>query len=477
MKLKKSSKYTKGLEYNTFCKILGTIKILMFSFLSFYLVSCESFLEIDPPINKLVSETVFEDSATVESALANIYYKMQAQGMVSGSSGLSILMGTYSDELDYIGTNEDYLKIYNHNITASNETISSWWSHAYNLIYAANDIIKGVENSSALNVDDQQKFKGEALFVRGYLHSLLVGLYGDVPYITTTNYIENNTVARMPVNLVYENIIADLTLSLSLLDDASGERIYPNKSAANALLSRIYLYTENWTLAETIATNVIDSHVLEADLSKVFLKDSPETLWQFKPGDSPRNTQEGQQLVIKVAPTTEGYTLTDNLLATFELGDLRQSNWVGSVTSTDGLTTLYFAHKYKETLISTTQASLEYSIIFRLAEQYLIRAEARAHMGDIDGAQEDLNIIRNRAGLGNTTATTLNNLLDAILQERQVELFTEHGQRWFDLKRMKKAIEALTPLKANWLNTHILFPIPDTELLANPYLKPQNLGY
>lgn len=478
MKNRKNNINRQEYKYGSIRNIISGTKYLSMSLLILGLTACDSFLEIDPPKNTLVAETVFEDEATVESALANIYYKMRDDGMVSGNFGLSVLMGTYTDELDYFGTNANILKLYSHNVTASDDIISNWWSRAYYLIYAANDIIKGLENSSNISVEEKNNFKGQALFVRGFLHSLLVELYGDVPYINTPNYLENKSVVRMPLNTVYDGIIDDLNNAVILLQDtdASGEHVIPNKSAANALLARIYLYSGNWALAESISTKLIDTHGLETDINKVFLKDSQETLWQFKPGKpSIDNTQEGQTLVITFIPT-RGYALTDDLLAAFEPGDSRRSNWVGSITSTNGLTTLHFAYKYKET-INTTKLSLEYSVVFRLAEQYLIRAEAKAHLGDVSGAQTDLNVIRNRAGLGNTTATTMDGLLDAILQERRVELFTEHAHRWFDLKRTGKASEVLAPIKSNWLNTQVLLPIPETELLANPNLKPQNDGY
>lgn len=120
---------------------------------------------------------------------------------------------------------------------------------------------------------------------------------------------------------------------------------------------------------------------------------------------------------------------------------------------------------------------MEYSIIFRLSEQYLIRAEARAHLDNISGAQLDLNTIRNRAGLPNTLATSMSDLLNAIIQERQVELFAEQGHRWFDLKRTGNAGTVLSAIKPNWQATDVLLPIPETELEINPNLLPQNSGY
>ena len=355
---------------------MDAIKMLVFLVTSINMTSCESFLEIDAPKNKLISETVFEDASTVESALANIYYKMREQGMVSGNFGLSVSMGAYADELDYYGRNTNLLNIYNHGITAYDPTVLSWWNQAYNLIYAANDIIQGMDKATTLNVEDRERFKGQALFVRAFVHSLLVGLYGDIPYITTKNYIENGAVSRMPIHTVYEEIINDLNGAIGLLDDGNvGERVVPTRSAAKALLARIYLYHGDWELAEVTAGDVIGTRMLETDISKVFLKNASETLWQLKPGGpSIKNTQEAQRLIITAIPT-QGYALSNNLLTAFEDGDLRRTYWVGSITSADGLTTLYFAHKYKQTINTTTQ-SLEYSILFRLAEQYLIRAEA-----------------------------------------------------------------------------------------------------
>ena len=120
---------------------------------------------------------------------------------------------------------------------------------------------------------------------------------------------------------------------------------------------------------------------------------------------------------------------------------------------------------------------MEYSIVFRLSEQYLIRAEARAKQGDILNGKSDLDMIRNLAGLGNITAVTQQDLLDAILRERRVEFFTEHGHRFFDLKRANQLDTVLSVTKPGWNSFEALFPIPATELSLNPNLAPQNPGY
>ena len=454
----------------------GGIPQMLFLAFGLGLSSCTDFVEVEPPRNNLVSETVFEDPATVESALANLYHGMREEGMVSGSFGVTPLLGIYGDELDYYGFTTDFTQLYYHNLTADNGIILGWWSQAYQFIYASNDIIKGVGLSKQLTRDEKSSFKGQALFVRAYVHSLLVGLYGEVPYITTTDYLENNQVSRMDVDAVQEKIIADLEEAVGLLDGLGsdqGERALPDENASKALLARMYLYTENWEPAVSLSTELIDAFQLEANVEQVFLKDSPETIWQLKPEDG-LNTREAAQLIIQSIPG-QTYAVSDALLGTFENGDLRREHWIGSVSDADSTITLHFAHKYKADANETV--STEYSILFRLGEQYLIRAEAYAHLGDVSRGLTDLNVIRNRAGLPNMTANTSVELLEAIYQERKVELFAEQGLRWFDLTRTGRANEVLGVLKDNWKGTDVLLPIPEPELETNPNLLPQNPGY
>jgi hypothetical protein len=163
----------------------------------------------------------------------------------------------------------------------------------------------------------------------------------------------------------------------------------------------------------------------------------------------------------------------------FEPGDLRLSNWVREVSLTGGpsAVTYYFPAKY-----TAPAASDENEITLRLAEVYLIRAEARAQLSDITGAQSDLDMVRTRAGLSNTTATDAAGLLDAILRERRVELFTEGASRFFDLKRtgtIDPVMTAFAPTKirvATWSHFMQLFPIPLNDLIQDPNLTP-NPGY
>ncbi|WP_431217938.1 RagB/SusD family nutrient uptake outer membrane protein [Puia sp. P3] len=125
----------------------------------------------------------------------------------------------------------------------------------------------------------------------------------------------------------------------------------------------------------------------------------------------------------------------------------------------------------------------EYLMVFRLGEQYLIRAEARIQLGKSEGAS-DLNAIRVRAGLDVYAGSTDKaSLLNAIQHERQVELFTELGHRWFDMKRTGN-LDAIMGAPGNacsakggaWQSYKQLFPMPFADITQDQNLK-QNTGY
>ena len=444
-----------------------------------WLFSCDSFTETDLPKTQLIKTAVFQDVKTATAALSDCYAQMRDYGMISGNSdGLSSLLGNYADELTYYGVSDSPLQnFYSHTLLPSNSGVSVLWNSSYNQIYAANAIVEGVDNSTAITGDNRNRLKGEALFIRAFIHFNLVNLFGDIPYITSTDYKINTMISKQTQADVYNQIIADLLEAKELLPESytSVQRIRPNKYTVSALLARVFLYTENWQLAENEASVIINKTALyqwQDNLDLVFLKDSPSTIWQLHPGVAGLNTIEGRNFIFTSAPPNIE-AISPDLLNAFETGDQRKNQWLGSVN--DGTDTYYFPFKYK--LDTNSGTSQEYSIIFRLEEQYLIRAEARVHLGKLAEAKNDINKIRQRATLINTSASTPEELSQAVLQERRVELFTEFGHRWFDLKRTGKAGTVLSVIKPAWKDRDNLLPLPASELLANSHLLPQNQGY
>lgn len=440
-------------------------------------IRCDDFVKVDLPDSQLTAPLVFEDKATATSAMTSIYSKIRDYGILSGMpNGLSNSLGLYTDELIYFGAEVSPSDYYSNTLTATDSYLKVLWTTSYNQIYAANSVLSGLENSTALAAADRDVLRGEALLVRALLHFYMTNLYGAVPYITTTDYTVNSKVGKQSVNTVYTLVKEDLNEAVLLLptDYVSNGRTRPNVFTAHALLARVNLYMGLWAEASNEASAVLNQSDLYnlTTINATFKSDSPATLWQLSFSNDFTNTEEANTFIFESGPPPRS-ALSSELLLSFDDADLRKSLWVKAVSN--GTTTWYHPYKYKNKRADGN--SDEQSVLFRLEEMYLIRAEARARQGELIGAKEDLNVIRNRAGLGNTIALTGEAIVAAILMERRHELFSELGHRFFDLKRTNTLSNALSPTKPGWDANDALLPLPDAELLLNPNLKPQNPGY
>ncbi len=441
------------------------------------LFACEDFIEVDQPTGQIPSEVVFEDEATATAAVASIYAKLRDEVLLTGNLfGMNILMGFYADELDYYSdTNSDIYPFYSHEMMATNDVVKTIWDGSYKAIYMSNLVLEGLESSTELNIEIKNQIKGEALFLRAIVHFYLLNLFNDIPYVVTTNYLINQDVSRSSMEEVYSYILTDLLEAKELLADTyvSAERVRANKFVVSALLSRVYLYMGYWENAISESSLVINNTGLFnlEPIENEFLKESGSAILQFKPRSSGDNTDEAIYFYFVSGPPFL-MSMTPTLVSSFESDDLRLQNWIRLVT--DGNQNWYAPYKYQE--VENTGSSKEYSMVLRLSEQYLIRSEARFRLGDMIGAEQDLNVIRNRAGLEDYSGSSLE-MINAILDERRHELFTEYGHRWFDLKRFGMAESVLMDIKPNWQSRDAWLPIPELEILMNPNLLPQNAGY
>jgi len=449
--------------------------------------SCKKSLDIGPPATLLATANVYTSNSAAEGVISGLYASMaNTSRMYNGGASVAIQQGLAADELvSFITTGNQFY-------TNSLSSLSTYyWPEIFQELFTCNSAIDGLGAATSLDPTIRQQLLAEAKFTRAFIFFNAVNLYGDVPLVLSTDPAVNNVISRSPAATVLQQVIQDLTDAQSVLPDnkyetlaaaAATDRLLPNKQAASALLARVYLYMQDWKDAETQASNVIGSsvYVLEPNLNNVFLKTSRETIWQLQSITTTSANADASALVLTAAPNgiVNQYPLNSALVNAFESGDTRFTNWVGQLKA--GTTTYYYAYKYKQNLITSGVTINEYPILFRLAEQYLIRAEARAQQNNLAGAQSDLNTIRARAGLAPTTATTQAGLLTAIYNERQVELFTEFGHRWFDLKRTGRidaVMTAIDPLKGGvWSSYKQLIPIPQSELILNSHLI-QNPGY
>ena len=449
-----------------FC-ILGMLYILS-------ITGCKKLMQVDEPDDSLTTTAVFSTDSLAQAAVAGLYIKIMNSPKLFLDGGMSLFPALSADELQRtISLNlED--QFYNNSISPNNSLVNfNLWKAAYAYIYQCNICMEGLQKSTGVNTALKKQLLGEVKFVRALCYHYLVNLFGDVPLALGTNADVNTMLSRSPVDQVYQQITADLTdASEELTDDNANTR--PTRYAAQALLARVYLYTRQWSKAAGMASVVINSgrFAMVGDLNKVFTFDSKEIIFQWVPVGDRMNSGEGF-IFVPAAQKQPTYALTKELLDAFEHGDLRRSRWVSSVTI--GTTTNNYPYKFK--LITSPPPAQEYNVVLRLAEQYLIRAEAYAQLNQIDSAVIDLNTIRIRAELTEFSANiSANECLQRIEQERRIELFAEWGHRWFDLKRTNRANTMLSVKGSNWSTDDQLYPIPASELDFAPNLE-QNPGY
>jgi hypothetical protein len=459
---------------------------------------CRKLVAIDPPPTSQTSDNVYNNDATASAVFIGLYSSFSnlnpVRALTIGS--ISLATGLSADELTLFGgsgnANQSLVQFYQNKLIAglSSSSAYSLWSDFYSKIYIVNIALERLTVSAGLTPAVKEHLIGEAKFLRAFFYFYLVNLYGDVPLTTMGDYRVNSTIARSPKADVYKQIIRDLKDAQVMLPDGyvgadaktvTSERVRPNKWAATALLARVYLYTSQWSDAEAQATSIINNRVKYDTtlLNNVFLRNSSEAIWQLQPVNAGWNTEDAQAFILPPSgptanSTSEGYPvyLSPQLVSAFETNDQRKINWTGSVTIYN------YPFKYKSATINAPVT--EYLMVLRLAEQYLIRAEARTRQNKTTGAKTDLNVIRTRARLPNTTANDETSLLNAILHERQVELFTEWGNRWLDLKRtnnIDQVMSAVAPTKGTtWIPNWALYPLPLYDIIQNQNLV-QNAGY
>lgn len=388
---------------------------------------------------------------------------------------LVVFPDLYTQDLSFTGTFTSDREVANRAVTAANTALPGIWGAAYNGINRANNVLASLPAlEDEIGEDEYAQLKGEAHFIRALNYFNLANFFGGVPLITepVSEVPDDVGVARNTLAQVHAFVEAELALARAGLPelgaDAEGRAGY---EAATALLARVHLYQMEWQQAYDLADEIIESgtYGLEPQYFNVFEKEqTSESILEL-----PFTVTDAGALSFWFYPSglggRRGFAPSANFRGSFEAGDERfdvATQFTGSGSA--------YGNKYTD--IANNADDIP---VLRLAEMYLIRAEAAARLGDLGQAIDDVNVIRERAGLADLAATvdTQVEVLEAVLNERRHELFYE-GHRFFDLKRFADIVPAAQArLTALGLTGHrLLFPIPQREIDANPLLV-QNPGY
>ena len=365
-------------------------------------------------------------------------------------------------------TSSDYAEVDNNAILPENGAVSGIWASLYEGINNANNVIVKVPGMPDMSDTEKNEALGELYFIRALNHFFLMNFFGAIPVKTDPTVGVNALDAgRDPVEDVYGQIIEDLTFAEQNLQASTQVKTRASKFAATALLARVYLYKADYDMAYAKADEVIagGGYILPDDFNDVFAADgSEETIFEIDFTEVDRNRIAEYNFPKSLNGRRE-VAPSEDIINAYLPDDERKNVTIAY----DGA--YAYANKYND-----LSKGADNVIVLRLAEMYLIRAEAEAHKtgGSISSVLDDINVIRSRANLPPATGNTMNDLLLVIENERKLE-FAFEGQRWFDLVRTGRAT-VLLPTVTNINKT--LFPIPLSELQTNnsPDMI-QNPGY
>jgi hypothetical protein len=445
------------------------IIIIINAAISILLVSsCTKVLDREPEL--YVSETQsIVDKKSADAALIGAYNALSQ----NSNQGVTFryTANLLSDNLKWIGNTPTNREFDVYGIFATNTRVAELWGAIYKTINISNNIIDAVPgvNDVTFAQADRNNSRGEAFFLRAYSYFDLVRLWGNVPLqLTATKTIADaDGIGNSSSVAVYKQIEKDLD-SAEILLSSTISRNRANKFTAKALKARLYLYLGEWNKAESYATEVISStsFKLVKPYSVFFTtKNTTESIFEIDYTVNNKNSWAGNWFASNITGGKRELLPTDDFIA------LVKDPATGGDRSALLLTVGGVTYGNMNFKIATGDDQV-YAI--RIAEMYLIRAEARAEKStpDITGGLQDLNEIRSRANTPVIAAVAdKNELVDKILLERRIE-FAYESQRWFDLIRKGKAQSVLGITDA----TKLLFPIPKQQILVNPALI-QNPGY
>ncbi|MFO7722134.1 MAG: RagB/SusD family nutrient uptake outer membrane protein [Bacteroidales bacterium] len=427
-----------------------------------FLILLMSFFACDvldvEPTQSISTENALTTKTGVQQALTGCYDALQYAGYYGRNF---ILAGEFtSDNGLPTGTIKEYKELANNSLLADNAVIEGIWNEMYTAVNRANHVIwfaPGVKDLTGAELND---ILGQARFLRALHHFNLMNLFGPVPMRKEPSLSAGPSLnaGRAPILDLFEFIEEDLLFAETHITNSN--KAMATATAAKALLARVYLYREDWIEARNMAEEVINSGGCQLVNPYAILfgaGTNPESIMHIE-----FDAQDKNRLAEYFLPTSSGgrkeISPSASLIASFEPGDERLG---GSIANPAGE-----AYGVKYTDISTGTDKV---YILRLAEMYLIRAEAEARLnGNLTAIRADVDTVRSRAGLGGTSAATHTDLLIAIERERRNE-FAFEGHRWPDLVRTKRALDFKSTVTQL---CQLLYPIPLSEIQTNEAITP-----
>lgn len=420
------------------------------------------------PQDAVTPDLAFVDGKSARAALVGLYASLQPESYYGAY--FQYTNDNFADITTYLGFFVGFQEVDSKNIPSTNDNIQQVWLGIYAAINVANEIIDGVPGVPDENFSQEARAEiiAQAKAIRALAYLDLLTHWGEhwdpgsafgLPLVTKStgsNFANVEFVERSSVAATYDLILADLQDALGVLED-SGDNTRVTKAFVQGLLARTYLHRKDYAQAITYASQVIDNEnfTLNPSYEDIFASDlTGESIFELV-----YNSLDQSNLALYTIRRDE-VRPDPALIASFEIGDQRR-NLIAPVPGFVG-----------ERLIKAEDFSSNANpaYIMRMAEMYLIRAEAKFLSGsDPVGALADLNAVRTRAGL--SPHADGSNFVNKLLNEIRWEFFGE-GHRMRALARLSKAEEVLG-IEA----FRKIYPIPFRELNIKGNKLVQNPGY
>ncbi|MCG8306208.1 MAG: RagB/SusD family nutrient uptake outer membrane protein [Cytophagales bacterium] len=449
------------------------MKIRLYTFIFTVLLltmSCEDLLNPDP-VDLITDDQVLTDAGSARVVLSSAYRDLANLGAPKIIAG-----DLTADNLIHNGTFTQYREISSKDMSASNGSASALWGVIYSMSYVASFLYEGLPDLD-IPQSEFNEITAAASFLRAYAYFVGAYTFGGIPIVTTTNVEENRVMPRATLEETLSFIESELLYALDKLPQDGFNAGEVTNGAVKALLARYYLYVENWTEAEKYATDVIQGngtkeYVLEEDFANAVADFSTESILEivYSANDNP-GTSTNFGINNLFAGRRELIPSSEMVLALQNDGGDRMVVLEFDGTNVKGSDNGWTVVRY---------GPFDNIQLLRLAEMYIIRAEARAQQDKISGsgsAEADINVLRERASVPLIQGTSKNQMLLVIENERRMELCFE-GHRWYDLVRTGRDQAVMDEFTSNWSEKDRLWPIPFREITNNPSLKDaQNPGY
>ncbi|MDR0748027.1 MAG: RagB/SusD family nutrient uptake outer membrane protein [Tannerellaceae bacterium] len=437
------------------------------SFIVLFASCTDYFLNPESP-QYISDEFAITDAQSAETAVLGTYSALQ-HGEYYGGDGFQSAANLSGGDHIWVGTQNHYYTFVTHTYRPDNRTLNDSWNAMNQVVNRANQVIDKIPrlNVTGLLEETKKHWLGEAYTIRALVHFDLARAWGNIPIVTspTTSPSSASDVNQSSQQEVYAHVLSDLETAEQLASpvfDSNRVNVY----TIYAFKARVYLYLKQWDKAEEYASKLIGNiHFGLVGWDNILTaKNTKESIWELAfstsdksnyfsvwSSDSYRNT---------LAPSRTLY----DLLHSGAGGE--RAKLVKDVSTDTKL-------DYYVQLLYWRPNNDNPTYLFRIAEQYLIRAEARAKKAnpDLPGALSDLNAVRERANVEPATALTTGQIVLDIENERRLELAFE-PHRWFDLVRTERAGEVLGITDRNkWI-----FPLPYNDVQTDANLN-QNTGY